>query len=334
MRKRVKNVLVFLLLVIIILAVSGIASANGQVRVEQSFMAENLEYPEGITVDKAGNIYVSLGPPFWFGTGLGEVWKFSPDGSGTRVVEFPGGPGPAGLAVDAPGNLYIAYPTGDSRNGVYKLEKSGELSKLDGSDGIWLANGLAFDKRGDLFVSDSAMGAVWRIPTDGSGSAEIWYADPWLAGCFGIPGANGIAYRQGNFYVANTAAGSLIKIPVLPDGLPGTAQVVAGDADCVPPGEELIGLDGIALDVHGDIYAALVIQNMLVKINPDDGSFTTLLTEADGLFNPASLAFGTGKGERQRLFFTNFALLPPEPAASLGPAILSLEVDVPGQPLP
>jgi sugar lactone lactonase YvrE len=334
MRMRVRNVLVFVLLILIMLAVSGIASANGDVRVEHSFQAENLEYPEGIAIDKEGNIYVSLGPPFWFGTGLGEVWMFSPDGTGRRVVEFPGGPGPAGLAVDAPGNLYIAYPTSDSRNGVYRLDKSGNLEKMEGSDGIWLANGLAFDKQGDLYVSDSAMGAVWRIPTDGSGSAEIWFADPWLAGCFGIPGANGIAYRQGSFYVANTAAGSIIEIPVLPDGSPGTAQVVAGDADCVLPGDELFGLDGIALDVHGDIYAALVIQNQLVKIDLDDGSSTTLLTEADGLYNPASLAFGTGKGERQRLFFTNFAVLPPEPAASLGPAILSLDVDVPGQPLP
>jgi sugar lactone lactonase YvrE len=334
MRMRVRNVLVFVLLILIMLAVSGIASANGDVRVEHSFQAENLEYPEGIAIDKEGNIYVSLGPPFWFGTGLGEVWMFSPDGTGTRVVEFPGGPGPAGLAVDAPGNLYIAYPTSDSRNGVYRLDKSGNLEKMEGSDGIWLANGLAFEKQGDLYVSDSAMGAVWRIPTDGSGSAEIWFADPWLAGCFGIPGANGIAYRQGSFYVANTAAGSIIEIPVLSDGSPGTAQVVAGDADCVLPGDELFGLDGIALDVHGDIYAALVIQNQLVKIDLDDGSITTLLTEADGLYNPASLAFGTGKGERQRLFFTNFAVLPPEPAASLGPAILSLDVDVPGQPLP
>lgn len=334
MRKRMKQVVIYLVLSIAVLAVSGIAAASGHVQVEQSFKAEDLRFPEGVTVDKEGNIYVSLGPPFWFGTGLGEVWKFSPDGNGTKVVDFPGGPGPAGLAVDAPGNLYIAYPTGDSRNGVYRLAKSGELSKMDGSEGIWLANGLAFDKRGDLYVSDSAMGAVWRIPTDGSGSAEIWYDDPLLAGCFGIPGANGIAYRQGSFYVANTAAGSLVEIPVLPDGSPGTAKVVAGDADCVLPGDELIGLDGIALDVHGDIYAALVIQNKLVKINPDDGSITTLLTEADGLYNPASLAFGTGKGDRQRLFFTNFAVLPPEPAASLGPAILSLEVDVPGQPLP
>jgi len=334
MRKPVKHVVVYLVLFIAILAVSGIAVAGGHVQVEQSFAAGDLKYSEGVTIDKEGNIYVSLGPPFWFGSGLGEVWKFSPDGNGTRIVEFPGGPGPAGLAVDAPGNLYIAYPTGDSRNGVYKLAKSGEFSKLDGSEGIWLANGLAFDKQGDLYVSDSAMGAVWRIPTDGSSHARVWYKDPLLAGCFGIPGANGIAYRQGSFYVANSAAGSLVEIPVLPDGSPGIVKVVAGDAECVLPGDALFGLDGIALDVHGDIYAALVIQNKLVKIDPDDGTISTLLTEADGLYNPASLAFGTGKGNRQRLYFTNFALLPPEPAASLGPAILSLEVDIPGEPLP
>lgn len=178
------------------------------------------------------------------------------------------------------------------------------------------------------------MGAVWRIPGDGSGDAQIWYQNAWLSGCNGLPGANGIAYRQGSFYVANTATGLLIEIPVLGDGLPGNAQIVAGDPDCVPPNEELFGLDGIALDVHGDIYAMLVLQNKLVKINPEDGSFIEILTEADGLYNPASIAFGTGKGKRQRVFFTNFALLPPPPAGSIGPAVLSLGVDDPGQPLP
>jgi sugar lactone lactonase YvrE len=214
------------------------------------------------------------------------------------------------------------------------LSRTGEPVRLPGSEDILLANGLAFDKQGNVYVTDSAMGAVWRIPRHGSGDAQVWYLDPLLVGCFGIPGANGIAFRQGSFYVANTGAGSIIEIPLLVDGSPGLARVIAGDHDCVPPGEELFGLDGIALDVHGDIYAMLVLQNKMVKIDPEDGSFSTVLTEVDGLYNPASIVFGTGKGDRQRVFFTNFALLPPPPTGSIGPAVLSLEVDHPGQPLP
>ena len=323
------------LVLLIMLVFGSYAAASSHMQTEYSFDPGNLEFPEGITIDKVGNMYVSLGPPFWYGGGFGEIWKISPDGTRTRLVQFPGGPGPAGLAVDAPGNLYFAYPTGDiSTNGVYLLPKSGEPVRLPGTEKIGLANGLALDKQGDIYVSDSFVGAVWRIPLDGSGEADIWYQDDWLLGCGDVPvGANGIAYRQGSFYVANTSLGMLIEIPVLDDGSHGTAQTIAGDPDCDPLNDKLASMDGIAMDVQGDIYALLVIQNKLVKINPDDGSFTTLLTEADGLHNPASIAFGTGKGSRKRIFFTNFALFP-GPASSVGPAVLSLDVDQPGQPLP
>ena len=337
MKKLAKFFSLGAVLLLIVLLFGGYAAASGHLQTEYSFDPGNLEFPEGITIDKVGNMHVSLGPPFWFGGGFGEIWKISPDGTITTLVQFPGGPGPAGLAVDAPGNLYFAYPTGDiSTNGVYLLPKSGEPVRLPGTEKIGLANGLAFDKQGDIYVSDSFGGAVWRIPLDGSGEAEIWYKDEneWLLGCGDVPvGANGIAYRQGSFYVANTSLGMLLEIPVLDDGSHGTAQIVAGDPDCDPLNDELFSMDGIAMDVHGDIYALLVIQNKLVKINPDDGSFTTLLTEADGLHNPTSIAFGTGKGARQRVFFTNYALFPGS-TSSLGPAVLSLDVEVPGQPLP
>lgn len=104
MKKRSKFFSLGVVLLVIVLSIGGIAAASSHLRVEHSFVAGNLEFPEGIAIDKVGNKYVSLGPPFWFGTGLGEVWKFSPVGTGTRLVKFPGGPGPAGLAVDAPGN--------------------------------------------------------------------------------------------------------------------------------------------------------------------------------------------------------------------------------------
>ena len=97
----------------------------------------------------------------------------------------------------------------------------------------------------------------------------------------------------------------------------------------------MFGLDGIALDVHGIVYALSVIQNKLIRIDPSDGTHQVLLTGEDGLFNPASIAFGTGRGDRKRVFITNFALFDfAEPAASLGPAVLKFDVGAPGLPLP
>ena len=93
-------------------------------------------------------------------------------------------------------------------------------------------------------------------------------------------------------------------------------------------------MDGIALDVHGNVYALLVLQHKLVRIDPTDGSTTLLLDEDDGLWNASSLAFGTGKGDRESIFIANYAVLPPEPANSFGPAVLKYDVGVPGLPLP
>ena len=76
-----------------------------------------------------------------------------------------------------------------------------------------------------------------------------------------------------------------------------------------------------------------MLQHKLVKIDPADGTYTTLLTEEDGLWNPASIFFGTGKGDRESIFITNYAVIPPG-SDLFGPAVLKYDVGVPGLPLP
>lgn len=310
------------------------------VQVVNAFAAENGELPEGIAIDKSGNTYVSVGYPFWFPVeeSFGEIWKISPEGEKTILHAFPGGPGAAGLAVSPSGELYFAYPNppDPATNGVYRFTGDGDIERLPGSENIVLSNGLALTKQGDLFVSDSALGAVWRIPDNGD-EAEMWIQHDWLAGCdpddYAV-GANGVALWKNGLYVASTSRGMLLYVPIQNDGSAGEIEIVTGDDDCDMDNDELYGMDGIALDVHGNVFALLVLQHKLVRIDPSDGSHTVLLTADDGLFNPASIAFGTGGGNRQDVFLSNFALLPPEPDASLGPGVLSYDVGVPGLPLP
>ena len=71
----------------------------------------------------------------------------------------------------------------------------------------------------------------------------------------------------------------------------------------------------------------------LVKIDPATGEYKILLEEEDGLWNPASIYFGTGKGNRERVFMVNYAVLG-DPPDNLGAAILSYDVGVPGLPVP
>jgi sugar lactone lactonase YvrE len=302
--------------------------ADGQIEVVKQYDALEGELPEGIAVDKKGNLYVSLGAPSPL-SNFAQIRKISPDGSETVLVEFEE-PAAAGLAVDAPGNVYYAHFSffNPDIHGVYRVTRDGATQRLPGTDAILFPNALAFDKVGNLYVSDSWLGAIWRIPR--GGSAELWLQHELLEGLGEIPGyppigANGIACRHGSLYVANTEKGLIARIPILTGGDAGDPQIVAED-----PG--LYGLDGIALDVHGNIYAALVLQSKLVRIDPVDGEFTTLLTADDGLDEPASLAFGTGKGDRQSVFVTNYALFPPHSVE--GPAVLKVDVGVPGLPLP
>lgn len=311
------------------------------------------ECPEGVAVDKRGNVYVSLDSP------RGEIRKFTPSGAMSTLVDFEN-PGALGLAVDARGNVYVArqdFPN----TGVYKVGRDGEPKLVPGTDNedIVLPNALAFDKRGNLYVTESFSfdpdtlrpypdnpnfpfcgefgdGAIWRIPK--RGKAEVWLRDELLTGlCLPNPipfpvGANGIAYRHGAIYVANTEKATIVRIPIEKGGSAGTPEVVATvtgfDPDFGPP-----ALDGIALDVHGNIYAAVINQSRIVRIG-GDGSVTDVATSDDGLDFPASLAFGTGKGARKSIFVTNYAIGPPPVATDIGPSLVKIDVGVPGMPLP
>lgn len=302
------------------------------------FDAAAEELPEGISIDQEGVMFVTLGPPFFVVAGNGWIKRIGPDGTASTLAEFSDG-APAGIVVGPGGDLYYARPNpADPENrGVYRLDSDGNSAVLPGTEEMLIANGLALDGRGGILASDSATGSIWRVPLDGSAPAEPWFSDQaTIGGCGGEGevGANGVALWEGDVFVANTSRGLLVRIPVAEDGSPGTAEVVAGDAtnECEP--DALFGMDGIAFDVDGNVYALLVLQNQLVRIDPSDGSFEVLLSDADGLHNPASLAFGTTDGERETLYIANYAVLPPVPENGLGPAVLKVDVGVAGAALP
>ena len=305
------------------------------------------EFAEGVAVDKVGNVFVSF-------PNLGEIRKFAPDGEESVLITFDEA-GALGLAVDAPGNVYVAR--GAPYRGVYKVDQMGNATLVPGTDAIISSNALAFDKRGNLYITETwsvdeplfeypgcglagvpsfGPGGIWRVPRDGV--AELWLRDDLLTGLCAtggqIPfpiGANGIAYRQGALFVNNTEKAAVLRIPIEKGGNPGMPEVLAvvPDLDPTPPTGPPF-LDGMALDVHGNIYVPVINQSRIVKIAPDGSSVETLASMFDGLDFPASLAFGTGKGERQSLFVTNYAIGPP----GAGPGLLKIDVGVPGLSLP
>ena len=111
------------------------------------FDYEPPDLPEGIAIDKTGNIFVSL-------ANQSELRKIAPDGTESLLATLPtGGFGLLGLAVDAPGNVYAGLATADGvTNGVYRISPDGTAVRLPGTEAIFIPNALVFDKQGNLYV--------------------------------------------------------------------------------------------------------------------------------------------------------------------------------------
>jgi sugar lactone lactonase YvrE len=303
-----------------LLLLPNIALAGDKVEVVVSFDATKGQIPEGVAEDKSGNVYVGFVAP------LSELVRIAPDGTQTVVADLPkAGLGPLGLAVDAQGNVYVCVTSFDpATGGVYRVSRDGTSGRLPGTGAIQFCNGLAFDKLGNLYVTDSIGGAVWRIPR--GGSAELWIQDPVLEGTgafqLGFPiGANGITFAGNSLVVDNSEKASLVRIPIRVDGSAGDPQVIAQDP-------ALFGADGVTLDVFGRVYVAVIAQSTIVRVS--GGSITTLADEGDGIVGASSLVFGTGRGDRLSLFAVNFGIFSPVPE----PALLRIPVGVPGRPVP
>ncbi len=330
-----KSVFTLIMIFLLIMITALTLQADNHIEVVHTFDESPAHLPEGIAMDSDGNMYVSLGPPFFVGGGYGALLQISPDGTESVLVEFPEGPAIAGLTVDSDGGVYFALPNpGQPDVGVYRVTDDG-AERIPGTESMLVPNGLAFDNEGNLYATDSILGSIWRMAPDGSLEAETWISHELLAGCSeeDAVGANGIALWEDGFYVANTANGLLVYVPILDDGSAGEPEVIAGDPECTS-GEELYAMDGIALDEEGNVYALLVLQHKLVVIDTEDGTHEVLLDEEDGLWNGASLIFGTLEENHESLFIANYAVLPPEPENSLGPAVLQFAVGMSGLAFP
>jgi sugar lactone lactonase YvrE len=297
------------------------------------------EYPEGIAFNKQGDMFVSMRS--------GDVRVVRAGSTTPELFGFVPGIDPAtdigvlGLATDARGDVYAGVRSANPQaNGVWSFDRwTGERSHIAGTEQLGFANDLAFDERGNLYVTDSTTGTIWRITDDRA--LEAWFTHPSLEGTgalspIGRPtGANGIAYHDGTLYVANSERFSLVAVPITPGGGPGRpSTVIVFDPIEVSPGVVVPAVaDGVALDVHGDIYVTLLSGNAIARVSPDG----TAETIASGglLDHPSRLAFGSASGERETLFVANYSIgefFGLDTRTEQG--VLAIDVGTPGDPLP
>jgi sugar lactone lactonase YvrE len=283
------------------------------------------QLPESIAINKAGDIFVTLAP-------IHTIMRVSLDGTASTFAVLPPGT-TQGVTTDPEGNLYVLLNTALAQPSnvgqLWRISSDGATQTLLAAVNARDLNALAFDDRGNIYISDSFGSNIYRVDRDGT--TEIWVHDPLLAPhpnptpC-GIhpfdPGANGVAFNHGIVYVLNSTQATLIQIPVNPDGSPGTPSIYAG------PTCHLFAADGLALDLRGNVYAATNIQKKIVRVAPDRSITTIAAAPADPLVFPSAIAFETSFGLQKHIYITNFA----GPGGT--PGIVTMDVDIPGQPLP
>jgi sugar lactone lactonase YvrE len=193
-----------------------------------------------------------------------------------------GVPAVSGVVRADDGTLFFNYAAGSAGlTGVWALRPGHRPHRIAALPPDGLPNGLALDDRhGLLYVADSVRGTVWRIPASGGG-ATAWATGSPLAPV-GFLGANGIKVHGGAVWVTNTDNGTLLRIGVTSRGAAGPIRTVASG---------LTGVDDFAFTGRDDatVLAALDAPNEVALVRPQ-GTHTVVLTGADGLQNPTSVA--------------------------------------------
>lgn len=331
MKRLIANIVCTLLLAVVL-------APRANAELVHAFDPAASEFPESVAPDHRGNVYVSM-------TGdRGEIRRFTSEGAMEVVFELDPAPvesfGILGLATDPFGRIYAAVASfNPATHGVWRINPDGGGFRIPGSEEIIMPNDLDFDARGNLYVTDTIFGAVWRIGSAGPDGrpVDLWVQDELLVG--GGPvnenvdlGANGIAIDRGTAYVAVTERARVVAVDIQPDGTAGTPAVYAEHPD-------LLSIDGLDIDHLGRVYGAAVALRgqelgRIMRIRPDTAP-EPVFGPADGLQLPTNLAFGTVRHGHQEIWIANWDVaagqfgIDPQPALLKFKLRFSLARDIP-----
>jgi sugar lactone lactonase YvrE len=258
--------------------------------------------PEGIAVDRHGFVYV--GTFAVTGTPPGRLFVFDRDGDLRRELN-PTGSSNLLLGVDINPVTDDLLVVDFGNKTVLRVDRSSGAATVFATIPGGAAagpNAIAFDRAGNVYISDSFQGVIWRTGPMG-GAPVAWVSSPLLT-TTGTPpfGANGLDFnrRETALFVANTGNDQVIRIPVAA-GAPGAPEVFVNSIN---------GADGLILDEHDNVWVTANQADEIVVVDPSGraiaklGDFDGLKHGApDGLLFPASLA---RRGDW--IYVTNLAL--------------------------
>ena len=221
--------------------------------------------------------------------------------------------GPASVAFDSKGNMYIA----DQVNNVIRLvtASTGYISTVAGNNTagysgdaaqaisaqINTPNSIVVDSKGNYYFSDFSNSVIRTVNTAGiistfAGSQSLgagYSGDGGAATAAALGHPTGIVFdSSGNMYISDYGAGyqtTLIGNDRIREVLAATGIIntVAGDGTVgyangngVALAAELNGVGQIALDTHGNLFIADSANNMIRKISLSTGTISLLAGSA------------------------------------------------------
>jgi len=286
------------------------------------------ELPESITTDDDGHVFFSLVN--------GQIRELLPNHSTVTIatVPVPTGGSMTGIKVGPDGLIYTttsSFSVDQPAAFVWRTDPAtGIVEKFATLDHRGFPNDMAFEDDGSFFVTDPFLGRLYHV--DGSGNATVALSDPLLLGNPGAPafpthdfGVDGIAWDQAkqNLYLGVIDSGRIVRVPYRCHSL-GKPVVFAESP-------QLKGIDGIALDRSGTVYAAVNTQHLIATV--DHKGLVSVYAQSTLFDSPSGVAFGAGHGDKKTAYVTNFAINSVLAGVTAHPAILSMPVPVPGADL-
>jgi serine/threonine-protein kinase len=192
--------------------------------------------PGGVTLDSAGNVYVTSEGMY------GRAVKLTSGSNATTVLPFNGLYEPQGLAVDGAGTVYVA----DFNNRVISMAAGSNSQKELPFTGLNYPEGVAVDSQGAVYVADRGNSRVVKLAA-GSNTQTVLPFN-------GLKNPDGVAVDPaGNVYVADTDNNRVVKL----DAASNTASEL--------PFHDLSVPWGIAVDNSGTVYVTEHDKNDVVK---------------------------------------------------------------------
>lgn len=145
-----------------------------------------------------------------------------------------------------------------------------------------LPNELVFDKKGNLYLTDSMQATIWRIPP-GGGQPQIWFQSPAMDMDFGPNGAR-VSPKGDKLFVALSfnqfGIGGIYTVPLVDAPAASDLKLF----HLYNPGDIA---DGIAFGKSGKLYVALAGRNQISVLRPDGTEETRYSGPAQNPSNPS-----------------------------------------------